>query len=117
MRAMHVPIRSNESDGMHPELDSVQTLYNRLKKFHCSSAGSSSDGSNDNMKWIIIGSVAGGVVLIALLILGFFLIRRWRKRKAYNMVHKGNDNAQTASGPGMSGGLMPVSQSQGPANG
>jgi hypothetical protein len=72
-----------------------------------SNSDSSSGGSN-NTKLIIIGSVVGGVVLILLLTVGFFLFRRYRKRKAYGLVHRGNDNAQPANGPGMSGGLMPV---------
>jgi hypothetical protein len=72
-----------------------------------SSSTSSSSGSEN--KWIIIGSVVGGVVLLVLLVLAFFFWRRYRKRKAYTMVHRGADMAQGPGSQGMSGGLTPVS--------
>jgi hypothetical protein len=72
------------------------------------SPSSSSSSGSDN-KYIIIGSVVGGVVLLALVGLAFFFWRRYRKRKAYTMVHRGADMAQGPANQGMSGGLTPVS--------
>lgn len=73
-----------------------------------SSSSSDAGSGSDTKKWAIIGGVVGGVVLIALAILVFIFVRRYRKRKAYGLVHRGVDMPQAPGGPGMSGGLMPV---------
>jgi hypothetical protein len=72
-----------------------------------SSTNSSSKGGS-NTKWIIIGSVLGGVGLLLLLVSAYFCVRRRRKTRAYNIVHRGVDVPSAPGGPGMSGGLMPV---------
>lgn len=86
-----------------------------------------SNGSNSGLgdkKWIIVGAVAGGVVLLVVLILVFVFLRARRKRRAgaYNGVSRGIDMKQNDMGnhsngnpaqnapaqPGMRAFLMPA---------
>jgi hypothetical protein len=42
---------------------------------------------HSDTKWIIIGAIIGGVLLIALAVAAFFFLRRFRQRKAYGSVN------------------------------
>ena len=68
----------------------------------------SSSGSKSHLP-AIIGGVVGGVIFVAVILFLVICLRRRRKNRAYNAVHRGVDMPKAPGGPGMSGGLMPVS--------
>ncbi len=93
----------DSSNGQVISLGTTTTSIHAEKITHVTSKLSQAGLSSDNgpakstshglaTKYIIVIAIVGAVLLLALLAGGFLFWRRYRRRKAYNVVSRGVDN-------------------------